>query len=103
MYSTTSLGGIPLLVSVLAPDGIDNSKIVPRSVASCELTYMYIISYYHRIPQLRLTFCMLTLGKIAGLMHGIVTFPRDDHYRPMNATWMHDLCTFSGCLIGAKQ
>ena len=23
----------------------------------------------------------------------------DDHYRPLNATWACDLCTFSGCLV----
>lgn len=30
--------------------------------------------------------------------------PIDDHYRPTNATWAHDLGTFSDCLTfdGAK-
>ena len=27
-----------------------------------------------------------------GLIHGILTFPCDDHYRPSNATWARDLC-----------
>ena len=32
-------------------------------------------------------------------IHGILTFPYDDHYRPSNAMWAHDFCTFSGCLV----
>ena len=32
-------------------------------------------------------------------MHGIVIFPGDDHYRPMIATWMRDLCTFTDHLM----
>ena len=32
-------------------------------------------------------------------MCGIVTLPRDDHYRSPIATWTHDLCTFIGCLM----
>ena len=44
---------------------------------------------------------MLALGKNGeGIIHGILTFPSDDHYRPSNATRMHDLCAFSGCLVG---
>lgn len=34
MYSTMSLGGIPLLVPVLAPVGIESSSKVPRNVHS---------------------------------------------------------------------
>ena len=30
------------------------------------------------------------------LIRGIVTFPHDNHYRPSNATWVRDICTFSG-------
>ena len=41
---------------------------------------------------------MLAVGR--GLIRGILTFPRDDHYRPSNATWVRDLCTFSGYLMG---
>ena len=33
----------------------------------------------------------------------ITTFPHDDYYQPMNATWVHDLRTFSGCLMGKTQ
>ena len=32
-------------------------------------------------------------------MRGIVTFPRDDHYRPTIATLTRDLCTFTGRLM----
>ena len=49
MYSTTSLGGIPLLVSVFAPDGIDSSKMVPLSVVSwedCIYMYMHVYIYF---------------------------------------------------------
>ena len=35
-----------------------------------------------------------------GLIHGIVIFNCDNHYRPTIATWAYDLCTFSGCLMG---
>ena len=38
-----------------------------------------------------------------GLIRGILTFPRDDHYRPPNATWARDLCTFSGCLVSKTR
>ena len=38
-----------------------------------------------------------------GLIRGILTFPCDDHYRPPNATWARDLCTFSGCLVGKTR
>ena len=38
-----------------------------------------------------------------GLIHGSVTFPCDDHYRPSNATWVHNLCTFSGCLMAKLE
>ena len=30
-------------------------------------------------------------------------FTCDDHYRPTNATWMRDSCTFSGCLMGKTR
>ena len=30
----------------------------------------------------------------------IVTFQCDDHYRPLNAMLVHNLCTLSGCLGG---
>ena len=35
-----------------------------------------------------------------GLIHGIVIFTCDNHYRPTNATWACNLCTFSGRLMG---
>ena len=38
-----------------------------------------------------------------GLIRGIVTLLCDDHYRPPNATWARDLCTFSGCLTGKTR
>ena len=38
-----------------------------------------------------------------GLIRGILTFPCDDHYRLQNATWVRDLCTFSGCLVGKTR
>ena len=38
-----------------------------------------------------------------GLIHEILTFLCDDHYRPPNATWARDLCTFSGCLVGKTR
>ena len=38
-----------------------------------------------------------------GLIRGILTFPCDYHYRPLNATWARDLCTFSGCLVGKTR
>ena len=38
-----------------------------------------------------------------GLIRGIVTFLYDDHYRPMKATWVSNLCTFSSCLMGKTQ
>ena len=34
-----------------------------------------------------------------GLIRGFVTFLCDDHYQPSNATWAHNLCTFSGYLM----
>ena len=37
------------------------------------------------------------------LMRGIVAFPCDDHYRPLNATWMHNLCSLSDCLVVRTQ
>ena len=46
-------------------------------------------------------FCMLASGKTGegGLTHGIVIFLSDDNYRPIIATWMRDLCTFTGSLM----
>ena len=45
--------------------------------------------------------CMLGLGKSGEeLIRGILTFLRDDHYRPSNATWTRDLCSSFGCLVG---
>ena len=38
-----------------------------------------------------------------GLICGIMTFPIDDHYRLLNATWAHDLCSFSGYLMGKND
>ena len=32
-------------------------------------------------------------------MRRIVIFTCDDHYRPKNATWVRDLCTFCGILM----
>ena len=32
-----------------------------------------------------------------------LTFPCDNHYRPPNATWAHNLCIFSGCLVGKTR
>ena len=32
-------------------------------------------------------------------MRGSVIVQRDDHYRPTIATWVHDLYTFTGCLM----
>ena len=45
---------------------------------------------YHRILQSRLSpFCMLAMGKTGeGAICEIVTFPYDDHYRPMNAAYL---------------
>ena len=37
------------------------------------------------------------------LICGIVTFLYDDHYRSLNAMWAHDICTFSGCLVGKTR
>ena len=37
------------------------------------------------------------------IIHGILTLPCDDHYRPSNATWARDLCTFIGCLVDKKR
>ena len=36
-------------------------------------------------------------------MCGIVISPRDDHYRPTNAMWARDLCTFTGCLTAKNR
>ena len=33
-----------------------------------------------------------------GLIHEIVTFPPDNHYRSSNVIRVRNLCTFSGCL-----
>ena len=38
-----------------------------------------------------------------GLIYGILTFLCDNHYQLLNAMWVHDLCTFSGCLVGKTQ
>ena len=47
---------------------------------------------------------LCTLAKVGrGLIRGILKFPCDDHYRPSNVTWAHDLCTFSDCLVGKIQ
>ena len=32
-------------------------------------------------------------------MHGIMIFPRGDHYRPTITAWTRDLCIFTGCLM----
>ena len=32
-------------------------------------------------------------------VRGSVILQRDDHYRPTIATWVHDLYTFTGCLM----
>ena len=32
-------------------------------------------------------------------MYGIVILLRDNHYRPMTAIWMLDLCSFTGSLM----
>ena len=42
--------------------------------------------------------CMLASGK-RGLLCVIVPFTFADHYQPANAMRVHDLCTFSGCLM----
>ena len=34
---------------------------------------------------------------------GILTFLCDDYYRPSNATWACDPCTFSSCLMGKSR
>ena len=48
--------------------------------------------------------CMLALGKTReGLVCRIVIFICDNHYLPTNAMWVHDLRTFSGCLMGKTQ
>ena len=62
---------------------------------------------YCRIPQLHppLSY-MLALGKAgegAYLRDRDINFTCDDNYRPMNATWACDPCTFSGSLIGKTQ
>ena len=52
---------------------------------------------------------MLALGKSGGggggggLIHGILTFPCDDHYRPLNAMRARDLRTFSGYSMGKTE
>ena len=32
-------------------------------------------------------------------MHGIMIFPRDNHYQPTIAMWTRNLCTFTGSLM----
>ena len=47
--------------------------------------------------------CMRALGKTGEgvyLRDRDINFTCDDHYRPTNATWARNPCTFSGSLIG---
>ena len=46
-------------------------------------------SYYH---------ASIRQNRGGGLICGIVIFPCDDHYRQTIAKWVHNLCTFAGCL-----
>ena len=36
-------------------------------------------------------------------MRGRVILTCDNHYRPTNAMWAHDLCTLSGSLMGKTK
>ena len=66
---------------------------------------------YQALPLLRFFACKYSrakkvrkgegsLGTRLGLICWIITVPCDDHYRPSNATWACDLCTFSSYLMG---
>ena len=51
-----------------------------------------VIEVYRRILQI-----LLQNGR--GHIHEIVMFTYNDHYRPTNAMWVHDPCTFFGIVM----
>ena len=61
--------------------------------------------YMHTIESRNYTpFVDVSIGQNdRGLVRGIVIFTCDNHYRPTNATWVRNLCTFSGCLMGKTR
>ena len=52
-----------------------------------------------RIPQLHPHLFLHASTAWAKLGWGLIHVTVNFHYRPTNAMWAHDLCTFSGCLM----
>ena len=70
------------------------------SVRDCH-TYMYTIESHDYAPPPSVHGQKWAMGR--GLIRGILIFPCNDHYQPSNATWVRNLCTFSGCLVGKTR